>query len=160
MPDLQKVESKKSVVRSVMISSSSEDSEGSVWNRVAHPRRSVLDESGEEERVESKRAWGATSAGKQKARAVKLLKDWGLKFNGDEREDPEEFLERLEECRGGAEVDDQGLLSALPCILTKGEARWFRTVRLGTPSWPGFRKAFRDPFVVEYDREDLLGDLR
>ena len=63
VPDLRKVESKKSVVRSVTISSSSEDSEGSVWNRVAHPRRSVLGESEEEERVESKRAWGATSAG-------------------------------------------------------------------------------------------------
>ena len=93
--DLRKVESKESVVRSVTISSSSEDSEGSVWNRVAHPRRSVLGESGEDERVESKRAWGAISAGKQKARAVKLLKDWGLKFSGDEREDPEEFLKRL-----------------------------------------------------------------
>ena len=103
MPDLRKVESKKSVVRTVMISSGSEDSEGSVWSRVAHPRRSVLSE--EEEKVESKRAWGATSAGGQKA--VKLLKDWVLKFSGDEREDPEEFLERLEDCRNGAEVGER-----------------------------------------------------
>ena len=118
VPNLRKVESKKRVVLSVTISSGSEDSEGSVWNRVVHPRRSVLSESEEEEKV-GKRAWRATSAGGQKARAVKLLKDWGLKFSGDEREDPEEFLERLEDCRKGAEMGDQGLLIAIPCILTE-----------------------------------------
>ena len=58
---------------------------------MAYPRRSVLSESEEEEKVESKRAWGATSAGEQKARAVKLLKGWDLKFSGDEREDPKSF---------------------------------------------------------------------
>ena len=63
VPDLRKVESKKSVVRSVTISSSSEDSEGSVWNRVAHPRRSVLGESEEEERVESKESMGSNIGG-------------------------------------------------------------------------------------------------
>ena len=63
VPDLRKVESKNRAVRSVTISSGSEDSEGSGWNRVAHPQRSVLSVSEEEEKVESKRAWGATSAG-------------------------------------------------------------------------------------------------
>ena len=159
-PDLRKVESERRVARSVAISSGSEDGEDSDWNRVAYSRRSVLSESDEGARAESKRACEAASAGEQTLRAVKLLKDWGLKFSGEEREDPEEFLERIEECRKGAAVGDEGLLNALPCVLTKVAARWFRTMRLEPPSWAGFRKAFRHQFVTEYDREDLLDDLR
>ena len=159
-PDLRKVESERRVARSVAISSGSKDGEDSDWNRVAYLRRSVLSESDEGARAQSRRACEAASAGEQTLRAVKLLKDWGLKFSGEEREDPEEFLERIEECRKGAAVGDEGLLNALPCVLTKGAARWFRTMRLEPPSWAGFRKAFRHQFVTEYDREDLLDDLR
>ena len=70
------------------------------------------------------------------------------------------MLERLENCRKGAELGDEGLLSAIPSILTNGAARWFRTLTLETPSWLDFRKAFRHQYVAEYDREDLLDDLQ
>ena len=29
-----------------------------------------------------------------RAQAVKLLKSWGIKFSGEEKDDPEEFLEK------------------------------------------------------------------
>ena len=79
-PGLRKVESERRVARSVTISSGSEDGEDSDWNQVAYSRRSVLSESEEGERVESKRACDAASAGEQTVRAVKLLKDWGLEI--------------------------------------------------------------------------------
>ena len=91
---------------------------------------------------------------------MKLLKSWGIRFRGEEKDDPEEFLEQLQDCRGGAVLQDRDFLSALPCALTKRAARWYRTVKRDVLTWSEFRKAFRHQFVAEYDRKDLLDDLR
>ena len=55
-----------------------------------------------------------------KDKAVKLLKSWGLHISGQTRnDDPEEFLEQLEDCRANAGATETDLFSALPCVLSK-----------------------------------------
>ena len=45
-----------------------------------------------------------------KTRAVKLLQGWGIKYSGENcKEDPESFLEQLEECVYGADTSDREL---------------------------------------------------
>ena len=96
-----------------------------------------------------------------KERAIKLLKNWGLKFSGkDKSEDPEEFWDKFEECRDDTTIPDRGIISALPCILSKRAARWFRTVKTNLNSWDDLKTAFKAQFTKEFDREDLLEDLR
>ncbi|CAB0044876.1 unnamed protein product [Trichogramma brassicae] len=64
-----------------------------------------------------------------KASAVKLLKSWGLKFSGeDKQEDAEDFLDQLNKCVDGAGLAVADILSALPCIFSKRSARWHGTV--------------------------------
>ena len=66
----------------------------------------------------------------EKQLAVKLIRSWGLKFSGEEKQDdPEEFWDRLEECREGSSVSDRGIIQALPCISSKRASRWYRTVK-------------------------------
>ncbi|KAL7289065.1 hypothetical protein TKK_0017018 [Trichogramma kaykai] len=80
-----------------------------------------------------------------KSHAVKLLKTWGLKFSGeDKQEDAEDFLDQLNKCVSGSGVDDADLLSALPCILTKRASRWFSTAARKITSWSHFEDLFRN----------------
>lgn len=96
----------------------------------------------------------------QKVQAVKMLRTWGLKFGGNNQEDPEEFLEKLEDCRITAGVNNHDMINALPCVLEGRVSRWFRTARKEITSWSEFKRMYRNQFVREYDREDLLDDLR
>lgn len=98
----------------------------------------------------------------QKLNTVKILKNWGItKFAGEEKlEDPEEFLEQIEECRDGSAITDAALLTAIPCCLTKKASRWFRTERTEIRSWRDFCRRFRNHFMKFYDREDLMDDLQ
>lgn len=117
--------------------------------------------SDDEPEVKPRKCAPRESLRSSKAQAVKLLKGWGVSFTGEERsEDPEEFLEQLEDCRDGAEESDADILSALPCILSKRAGRWYRTEKKYIKDWQSFARAFRSQFITEYDREDLLDDLR
>ena len=96
-----------------------------------------------------------------KERAVRLFQSWGLKFTGeDKNEDPDEFWERLEECREGSTIPDRGILSAIPCIFSKRAGRWYRTIKADLYNWADFKRAFKNQFTKEFDREDLLDDLK
>ena len=91
--------------------------------------------------------------------AVKLLTTWGVKFSGDEKEDAEEFIEKLKECVQSTNIPVVDILRALPCVLTKHAVRWFRTVRREIITWRDFEKHFRNRFVPIYDRVDLMDEL-
>ena len=91
---------------------------------------------------------------------VKHLRSWNLQFSGSERDDSEEFLERLAECIESADNPVLDILRALPCILNGHAARWYRTIKKEISSWEKFERAFRGRFLRRYDKEDLLADLR
>ncbi|CAB0034014.1 unnamed protein product [Trichogramma brassicae] len=96
-----------------------------------------------------------------KASAVKLLKSWGLKFSGeDKQEDAEDFLDQLNKCVDGAGLAVADILSALPCIFSKRAARWHGTVADRVNSWSEFEAEFRNQFIGEYDYWDLMTDLQ
>ena len=98
---------------------------------------------------------------KDKSDVVKLLKSWGLHFSGESsKEEPEEFIEQLDDCLNGSGVETMEIFFALPCIFTKRASRWYRTIRESLTDWDEFKRKFRSQFIGEYDREDLIEDLR
>ena len=104
---------------------------------------------------------GGMHACDPKERAIKLLKNYGLKFNGEGKlDDPDEFWEKLEDARQDSTISDRGIISALPCILAGRAGRWFRTVKANVRTWDELRQAFRAQFRKELDQEDLWEDLR
>ena len=63
-------------------------------------------------------------------RAGKLIRSWGLKFNGSEsRGAGEEFFEQVNDCRVAGHVSDRRFLTALSCAYKGEAARWFRMER-------------------------------
>ena len=94
-------------------------------------------------------------------RAGKLIRSWGMKFNGSEsRSAAEEFFEQLNDCRVEGHVSDQGFLSAISCAFKDEAARWFRMERERMRSWKKFAKMFKDRYVGEYGQQDFYDDLR
>ena len=94
------------------------------------------------------------------SRARKALQDFKLSFSGGPKEGPEDFLARLEDCRGSVDVSDLDLLLALPCVFTERASIWHRARKEELTNWKTFKKAFRAQFVGEHDREDLMDELR
>ena len=89
------------------------------------------------------------------------LRSWNLKFNGRAtKKVAEEFLHQLDDCREGNQLSDAGMLGALPCVFTGEAATWFRLEKSRISSWRALVKAFKRWFIGEYDRQDLLDDLR
>ena len=94
-------------------------------------------------------------------RAGKILRSWNLKFNGKAtKKAAEEFLHQLSDCREGNQLSDAGMLGALPCVFAGEAATWFRLEKARISTWKAFVKAFKRRFIGEYDRQDLLDDLR
>ena len=78
-------------------------------------------------------------------RAGKLIRSWGMKFNGSEsRGAAEKFFEQLNDCRVEGHVSDRGFLSAMSCAFKGEGARWFRMERERMRSWKMFAKMFKD----------------
>lgn len=97
----------------------------------------------------------------EQTRIVKSLKEWGTKFSGESKnEDAEDILEDLQDFKDGSEISDRAILNALPCILSGKASRWYKTIKRRLKTWDEFCRAFRHQFMGEYDREDLLDDLR
>ena len=94
-------------------------------------------------------------------RAGKTLRSWNLKFNGRvAKKAAEEFMHQLDDCREGNQLSDAGMLGALPCVFTGEAATWFRLEKARISSWKALVKAFKRRFIGEYDRQDVLDDLR
>ena len=94
-------------------------------------------------------------------RAGKTLRSWNLKISGRAtKKAAEEFLHQLDDCREGNQLSDAGILGALPCVFTGEAATWFRLEKSRINPWRALVKAFKRRFIGEYDRQDLLDDLR
>lgn len=63
----------------------------------------------------------------RRSKVIKILKDWDIKFSGTDSDDPEELLERIEDCQRGELFSDEELLQAIPSIFKDDASRWFRT---------------------------------
>lgn len=80
--------------------------------------------------------------------AVKHLRSWGLKFADDEKENPEEFLEQLQNCFESSDIPDYDITLALPCIFKGHDARWFLTVKREGPTFRDFERRVQVPKPV------------
>ncbi|XP_043471611.1 uncharacterized protein LOC122504523 [Leptopilina heterotoma] len=129
-------------------------------------RRSILDDSTSESESESDLSQCQRSGGKNKeiksgrrSKVIKTLKDWDLKFFGDD-DSAEEFLERLEDCKAWSEFSDQEILQALPIMLQKSDSSWLRCLRQEIRSWKSFKRAFKNEYLVTVDDDDVIDELR
>ena len=140
-------------------------SDGSVWTIVQsrRKRRKNKRRSGNKRSSENTITLTGSAGSNQspppKKSAVKDLRTWGLKYSGEEREDAEEFLESLRDCLDSSDMSELEMLRALPCVLSSGAARWYRTIKREVKTWREFERFFRRRFVKQYDRIDLLDDL-
>ena len=93
--------------------------------------------------------------------AGKTQRSWNLKFNGrSTKKVAEDILHQLNDCREGNQLSDADILGALPCVFTGEAATWFRLEKSRISSWKSLVKAFKRRCIGEYDRQDLLDDLR
>ncbi|KAL7294214.1 hypothetical protein TKK_0012230 [Trichogramma kaykai] len=90
-----------------------------------------------------------------------VRKSWGLRFSGeDKNDDAKEFLDQLEDYVSGSGLNIHDVLNAMLGLLTKRAAIWYRTIKHKLIDWQSFAERFRNQFIGEYDREDLMDDLR
>ena len=76
----------------------------------------------------------------------RFVYNWKISFSGKSGASAEDFLTRLEECRGVTPISDDDLLRALPLLLKDVALLWFRIRRDRWRSWPEFRADFRRRF--------------
>ncbi|XP_014208619.1 uncharacterized protein LOC106639490 [Copidosoma floridanum] len=93
-------------------------------------------------------------------KTVKNLQGGNLRFAGNEKENSEEFLDRLVDFKNCMGVATRDLLASLPAILTQNASRWYRGNRNDFTIFTKFKQAFKPQFIGEFDREDLMEELR
>ncbi|XP_043464549.1 activity-regulated cytoskeleton associated protein 2-like [Leptopilina heterotoma] len=76
------------------------------------------------------------------------------------KEDPEEFLSLLTDCKEGIEISDSELLHALPSVLKGVASNWYRVVKREIKTWGHFKKYFRREFLETVDDEDVYDELK
>ncbi|XP_051161374.1 uncharacterized protein LOC127281618 [Leptopilina boulardi] len=126
-------------------------------------RRTLFDETSSDTESESSDALPTRRdfrEAERRSKVTKILKDWDIKFSGTEREDPEEFLERMEDCRLGELFNDEELLQAIPSIFRENASRWFRTLRHDVRSWKSFKRAFKREYLTTTDDDEVVDELR
>lgn len=120
-----------------------------------YTRRRVLFEDSEGEsdieqicKTESKRK---TMEVNRRSKIIKTLKVWDVKFTGEDHDDLEEFLARMEDCMNCAMFNDQEVIQAVPSILKGNSIPWFRTIRGEAKTWKSFKRAFRREYLMVID---------
>lgn len=78
---------------------------------------------------------------------------WGLRFNG--RNDPVEFLERLEEIILAEKISGDRVLPYMPQLLDGEAAMWFRNNRTTWNNWTQFVETFKIFYFPVRYQEDL-----
>ena len=76
---------------------------------------------------------------------IKTLKGWGLRYSGEEKESPEQFLSRLKACKRATGIPDEQLLPCLASILVRDAGDWYEVYQDEILFWDfrTFEKAFR-----------------
>ena len=96
------------------------------------------------------RGLGLTSSRFETQREIqnlsRFLYDWKISFSGKLRASVEDFLTRLEECRGITPISDDDLLRALPLLLKDVALLRFRISDDEWRNWTEFKTAFRGRF--------------
>ena len=126
--------------------------EASLWN-VARISSSSEDDNGSEDDTDS-------SLDGRIQKCVKILQSWRLSFSGADKENPEDFLTRLTDCKRNNHMSDRDCLEAIPNIFTRAATQWFRGVMDQCTSWKEFEKIFRRRYVREWDSDDLEDELK
>ena len=93
---------------------------------------------------------------------IKTLKGWVLRYSGDDKESPEQFLSRLEACKRATGIPDEQLLPWLASILVREAGDWYEVYQDDILSW-SFKtseQAFRRQFVGELHEDDIMEELR
>ena len=96
------------------------------------------------------RGLGLTSSRFEPRREIqdlsRFIYNWKISFSGKPGASVEDFLTRLEECRGITPISDDDLLRALPLLLKDVALLWFRISGDEWRNWPEFKVAFRRRF--------------
>ena len=96
------------------------------------------------------RGLGLTSSRFEPRREIQDLSrfvyDCQISFSGKSGASVEDFLTRLEECRGIIPISDDDLLRALPLLLKVVALLWFQISDDEWRNWPEFKTAFRRRF--------------
>ena len=93
---------------------------------------------------------------------IKTLKNWGLRYSGEEKESPEQFLSRLKACKRATGIPDEQLLPCLASILVREAGDWYEVYQDDILCWDCriFEKAFKRQFVGELHEDDVMEELR
>ena len=74
---------------------------------------------------------------------IKTLKSWGIRYSGNEKDSPEQFLSRLKACKRASGIPGKDLLPCLASVLVKDAGEWYevyqeemRTWNFRTFEWP------------------------
>lgn len=65
-----------------------------------------------------------------------------MKFAASEKEDPEEFIQKLDDCKKCYDISDRDLLKAVPSILRQSASIWFRVNKYEIKTWKTFKNCF------------------
>ena len=92
---------------------------------------------------------------------IKSLKSWGLRYSGEDKESPEQFLSRLNACKQATGIQDDQLLPCPASMLMKDAGDWYEVYQDDMELWDfatfekTFRRQFIDSFeaIERYDRE-------
>ena len=89
---------------------------------------------------------------------AKTLKGWGLRYSGEEKESPEQFLSRLKVCKRATGIPDEQLLPSLASIWVRDACDWYEVYQDDILSWDfrTFEQAFRWQFVGELHEDDVM----
>ena len=80
---------------------------------------------------------------------IKTLNGWGLRYSGEEKESPEQFLSRLKACKRATGIPDEQLLPCLASILVREAGDWYEVYQdyILSLDFRTFEKAFKRQFV-------------
>ena len=87
-----------------------------------------------------------------------MLRSWGLKFSGKDREAVDYLLE-LNYCCITNGIRERDLLRAIPTTMSDSARRWFWTNRRDFATWKDFKQAFKRRFVKELGDQEVRSEL-
>ena len=142
-------------------SSDGESRERSTTNRRRWSRGQEVYQNQPRSRRESRRE-RSTAPEDNSLHVIKTLKGWGLRYSGEEKESPEQFISRLKACKRATDIPDEQLLPCLASILVREAGDWYEVYQDDMLSWDFkmFEKAFRRQFVGELHEDDIMEELR